>query len=174
MRRAAAAASILLASLGCAGVPRGQGAVAWTFPARYEANQIVTVDSGDTRREFLASVRRSRGDVEVTLFDPALAAPLIAGRMREGAAEETRYAAGIPPGYGVQLVRMLADLHGARFPIGADGAGEAGGVGVRYRVRSLSADYRCRFPEVIEVTPRARGPRIHVATIDVACGAEGD
>lgn len=171
MTRAAPLAWLLLAAGGCAGVARGGRAAEWRFPERYDANQIVTVQLGEDRRELVASVRRTGKDLDVVLFDPALAVPLLEAHQRGGDAAETRHVEAVPPGYGKRLVEVLSALHALDFAIGPDGAAEAGARGLRFRVEDLSGDGACRFPRTIDVTPRAIGPRIRVETIDVTCEA---
>jgi hypothetical protein len=162
---------LLLAAGGCAGVAREGGAATWRFPERYDANQIVAVQLGEDHRELVASVRRTGKDVDVVLFDPALAVPLLEARQRGGDATETRHVDAIPPGYGKRLVGVLSALHALDFAIRADGAAEAGARGLRFRLEDLSGDGACRFPRTIDVAPRAIGPSIRVETIDVTCGA---
>lgn len=159
-----------LLAVGCAGVPLA-GSTEWSFPARYEANQLVMADLGDSRHDLVASVRRDGGDVEVTLFDPALAVPILAARLHDGEAEETRWVEAVPAGYGERLVRLLADLHASPYPVSPDGEGERSAGGVRFRVGDLAGEPPCRFPRRVEVVPRGPGPRIRVETLDVACGA---
>lgn len=171
MRRAAPLAAVVgLLAAGCAAVPLA-GSTAWSFPARYEANQLVTADLGDARHDLVASVRRDGGDVEVTLFDPALAVPILAARLHGGEAEETRWVEAVPAGYGERLVRLLADLHASPYRVSPDGEGEGRAGGVRFRVGDFAGEPPCRFPRRVEVLPRGPGPRIRVETLDVACGA---
>lgn len=160
-----------LLSAGCAAVPIA-GSTEWSFPPRYEANQLVSVDLGDSRHDLVASVRRDGGDVEVTLFDPALAVPLLAARLHDGEAEETRWVEVVPAGQGERLVRLLADLHAAPYRVAPDGEGERTAGGVRFRVGGFTGEPPCRFPRRVEVIPRGPGPRIRVETLDVACGGE--
>lgn len=170
MRALASALALVLAAAGCAGLRGGARGAEWSFPLRYEANQAVSVTTGGEQRDLVASVRRDGAEIEVTLFDPALAVPVLSGWQRAGAIGEQRHVDSIPSGYGERLVRLLADLHGRTFDVTDARDGEARGFGVRYRIEGLSGEAGCRFPRLIEVTPSGPAPRVRVETLDFGCG----
>lgn len=168
MRRWLAGASALLAA--CAGPGAGRpGRAEYSFPRAFEASQLVAVTAGGERRELLASVRRSGDDLQVTLFDPVFAVPVLSARAQGRTITEERLAPGPRAGDGVRLVRLLRDVLSRRYAEGA-GTPEAGGWAGRVRLSALPpATTPCRFPAEIEVAPRGSGTIVRVRTLDVAC-----
>ncbi|HET9598470.1 MAG TPA: hypothetical protein VFP65_22975 [Anaeromyxobacteraceae bacterium] len=172
MRRATCAGwPLLLAATACAGSMRGGGAAGeYGFPDAFEVTQVVTVESGDDRRELLASVRRRAADYEVTLFDPVFATPLVSAALHGGAASEERFSEAVPPGDGTRLVEQLARLYGERFPAPRDGVTESASGPFRFRLARLPDAEACRFPGEIAIRPRlGASRRVDVRTLDVRC-----
>jgi len=168
MRRAAGALAALVAA-GCAG-PRATGS-GFAFPDAFEANQLVTVRTGDETRELLASLRRAGEDHEVTLFDPVFAVPLLSASTRGGS-----FTVHGPRGPGAddvaRLLALLGDLYDRSYrPAGADRFEAKSGM-FTFRLFGVSSRGSCSFPDRIEVEPRV-GSAVHldVVTIDVSCGA---
>jgi hypothetical protein len=165
---AAAAAS------GCAGAPvRPVGASTYRFPAAFEASQVVTLEVGGERHEFIASVRRTGDDYQVTLFDPIFEVPLLGAAASGGKVTEELLAPGPRPGDGTRLLELLREVYGQDYAELA-GAAEARGRSGSARLNGLPpAGEACRFPREIAITPRLGAMRFAVRTTDVACGEGG-
>lgn len=158
-------------AVGCAGV-QGTGAVTYRFPQALRASQVVVLEREGQRHEFIASVRRAGADVEVTLFDPVFAIPLLHARAQGGEVSEELLAPGPRPGDGKRLAGLLRDVF-SRGYAEAGGAARADGWMGKVRLAGLPAEPgECRFPQEIELRPRAGGAVVQVKTLDVACGAE--
>jgi hypothetical protein len=170
-RRLCTAAALLAAA--CAGAPRGRpGQEEYGFPEAFEVTQVVTLASGDERREMLASLRRQGGDYEVTLFDPAFAVAILSASRRAGVVSEEPFAQGVRPGDGKRLVDMLVRLYAEVFPAPRGGVTAATSGAFSYRLSAIpDAGSHCRFPGLIAIGPRlgATGPRIDARTVEVRC-----
>jgi hypothetical protein len=177
VRRALELALLLAGVAGAAGVcacagAQGAGAITYRFPQELRASQVVVLESEGERHEFIASVRRAGADVEVTLFDPVFAVPLLHARAQGGEVTEELLAPGPRPGDGKRLAGLLRDVF-SRGYAETDGAARADGWMGKVRLAGLPAEPgECRFPEEIELRPRAGGAVVQVKTLDVACGGE--
>jgi len=166
--------SLALAALVCAacsGRHARPDGPAWQLPGSYRANQVVHVTTPENTLDFIASVARRGGDVEVVLFDAALQVPLLRAASGPGGITETAFVDAIPPGNGRRLVELIQAMNGLRFlPVG-DGARVADGGGWSFTLSGSVGVPSCEFPGRISVEHRLGGPRIEVETTDVDCGA---
>lgn len=163
-RRAALCAAV---AAGCAGVP-SHGASVWRMPENYQANQVVHV-VGAGAPDFLASVRRAEGRVEIVLFDAALQVPILQATASDEGTAETLFVEGPPAGEGRRLAGLIRTLNALGFSPADHSTLGASGDGWRFVLSDVEGDPTCRFPRRIEVEHRGAGPRILVETIDVAC-----
>jgi hypothetical protein len=161
----------LAVATACAGVPRG-GEGVYAFPDAFVATQAVTVTLDSSNQDLVASLSRRGPDLEVTLFDPVFAFPVLTASVRAGVANEVRHADSVRPGDGERLVRLLVAVYEMQYSDTA-GVGDASTPTLRLRLEGLPGEGACRFPDAIEVSPRfGGGPRVRVRTLDVACDAE--
>ncbi len=170
MTRRLTASVAALAALACASVPRALGG--YSFPGSFDVTQVVTVDRDHTGSlEFLASLRRVDDDYQVTLFDGALAVPLMSASVRSGARNVQVLAAGMDGAFGLRLLALLEDLYRRDFPAPVEGRTENDTGTFTVRLDGVPASSSpCRFPSTIEVVPQRSGePRLLVRTVDVAC-----
>ena len=160
----------VLFGIACAATPRGPGG--YVFPESFEVNQVVEVDPGRPgSKEFLASLRRTNEDYEVTLFDVVLQIPVLTASVRAGAVSVQVMTEGMESKYGYRLVELLPDLYGRVFPNTVEGTTESNTEAFGVRLAGVpESGSLCRFPSTIEVIPhRSVGPRLLVRTIDVTC-----
>jgi hypothetical protein len=159
-----------LSALACASVPRAHGG--YSFPGSFDVTQVVTVDQDPGGSlELLASLRRDDDEYEVTLFDGALAVPLLSASVRSGARSVQVLAAEMDDAFGLRLLGLLQDLYRRDFPASVAGRTESDSGTFTVRLDGVpGSGSPCRFPSTIEVVPRRNGdPRLLVRTIDVAC-----
>jgi len=167
-------ASLALAALVCAacsGRPNRPDGPAWQLPGSYRANQVVHVTTPEGTLDFLASVVRREGDVEVVLFDPALQVPLLRATSGPGGIAETAFVDGVPPGNGRRLVELIQTMNGLRFLPEGPAVRGATGSGWHFTLTGSVGGPSCEFPGRISVEHRLGGPRIEVETTEVDCGA---
>lgn len=160
----------VLVGIACAATPRGPGG--YVFPESFEVNQVVAVDPDRPgSKEFLASLRRTNEDYEVTLFDAVLQIPLLTASVRAGVVSVQGMTEGMESKYGYRLVELLPDLYGRVFPNTAEGMTESNTEAFGVRLAGVpESGSRCQFPSTIEVIPhRSVGLRLLVRTIDVTC-----
>ena len=171
MSRAAAALAGL--ALACAHGPHDERPP-FTFPPAFDANQVVTVRTEGDIRELLASLRWRGGDLDVTLFDPAFAAPLLHASRRGGAVRVETFQGGPGRDAANRLVDLLGELYAQPFHETARDRVEARSGRYAFRLERVRLQGGCAFPEAIEVAPRA-GPdvQVRVVTLDVSCPAGG-
>jgi hypothetical protein len=172
LTRSLTAGVAALATVACASVPRAPGGYA--FPGSFDVTQVVTVDPDRPgSREFLASLRRADDDFDVTLFDSALAVPIMTSSVRSGAVNVQVMTAGMDGSYGHRLMSLLRELYRREFPATVDGRTESDEGTLTVRLAGLpGSNSPCRFPSAIEVVPHGTGePRFLVRTVDVACTA---
>ncbi|HCF58400.1 MAG TPA: hypothetical protein DFS52_10455 [Myxococcales bacterium] len=79
-----AALVLMLGASGCALFGGRSCQSAYRFPERFDLIQVITVEQGGQRHQFLASVRRTGADFDFVLLDPVIQRPLV----------EATYAAG--------------------------------------------------------------------------------
>jgi hypothetical protein len=161
--------------LTCATTPEGEaGRRRYRFPNVFRANQTVrvTVTKGG-KLELLASVQRSGGDYDVTLFDPLFAAPLLRASSREGAITEELLAPSAKAGWGIQLLALLREVYNETYLSHAEDAWNASSRAASLRIIDIDATGRtCAFPKVIEVKPRAGVVRdVRIQTLQADCEA---
>ncbi|HYD39813.1 MAG TPA: hypothetical protein VEB43_03205 [Anaeromyxobacter sp.] len=170
MRRPATCACALVLATACASAgARGPGAQEYRFPRAFAASQVVAVNAGGERREFIASVRRSGAAHEVTLFDPVFAAPVLTARAEGRAVTEELLAPGPRAGDGVRLVKLLRDVFARRYAE-RGGEAEAGGWTGRVRLTGLAPEPGpCRFPAEIELAARGGAGSVRVRTLEAEC-----
>ncbi len=171
--RAAALAAVAGLALACAHAPLGTGPP-YAFPPAFDANQAVTVRTGGDVRELLASLRWRGGDLDVTLFEPAFAVPVLHATRRRGVVRVETFRGGPPEDAARRLVELLGELYAQPF-VGA-AAGDAADARSRhyaFRIEGLRPNGGCVFPDAIDVAPRM-GPdvRVRVATLDLSCPAD--
>ncbi len=171
MTRAAALAAAALA-LACAHAPQGDRA-RYAFPPAFDANQAVTVRMDGDVRELLASLRWRGGDLDVTLFEPALAVPVLHATRRGGAVRVETFQGGPREDAARRLVELLGELYAQPFRAGAADGAEARSRHYAFRLEGVRGRGGCVFPDAIEVAPRA-GPDVHVrvVTLDLSCPAD--
>jgi hypothetical protein len=173
-RRAAALAAVALAfALACAHAPRDAGPP-FAFPRAFDANQAVTVRMDGDTRELLASLRWRAGDLDVTLFEPAFAVPLLHATRRGGAVKVETLPGGPDERAARRLVELLGELYAQAFQATAADRAEGRSRHYAFRLEGVQARGECAFPEAIEVDPRM-GPDVHVRvrTLDLSCPAGG-
>jgi hypothetical protein len=121
-------------------------------------------------REFLASLRRRGGDLDLALFDPAFAAPLLSATRRSGVVHLEIPTGGPSEGEARRLVELLVELYAQPFQETAPGRAEARTGGYVCRLEGVRARLGCVFPEAIELVLRVgREARVRVVTLDVSC-----
>ncbi len=171
-RPATALAAFAGLALACAHGPRDERR-RFIFPPAFDANQAVTVRMDGDTREFLASLRWRGGDLDVTLFEPAFAFPLLHAWRRAGAVKVETFQSGTREDAARRLVELLGELYGQRFRETAPGRVEARSRRYAFRADGVRARGGCVFPDAIEVALRT-GPdvRVRVVTLDVSCPAD--
>jgi hypothetical protein len=162
-----AAALVAALALGCAHA--GASGAAFAFPAAFDANQLVTIQTGGETRELIASLRRRGADYDVTLFDPVFAVPILSASARDGAVRVEGGAGGLGADRAEQLLSLLADLYGRTFRATGPDRFEARSRRFAYALAGVRPRDGQPFPDVIEVASRG-GPevRLRVETIDVS------
>ncbi len=157
---------------GCAHMGRADQ-VALAFPCDFSLLQIVSVEQGELKMDFLASLRRRGADFELALLDPALQRPIYEAHTAGSAIAETRPLPEEARGLGAMLFQSLRQFFTARS---FDRAGQAlAFLGDRFHFEFEPWDEResCPFPAEIRMQARGGPPmRVVARTADVACGPE--
>ena len=171
-RTAAAFAVVAGLALACAHGRRNERST-FTFPSAFDANQTVTVWVDGRARDLLASLRWRGGDLDVTLFDTAFAAPLLTVSRRSGKVAIETFQHGAGDQEARRLVELLVELYALPFRETAPGWAEARSGGFTFRLERLHDRAQCVFPDAIEIFLRV-GPaiRVRVVTVDVSCQGE--
>jgi len=167
-----AAAALAGLALACAHVPREERPP-FAFPRAFDANQAVTVRMEGDTRELLASLRWRGGDLDVTLFDPVFAVPLLHASSRGGAVQVETLQAGPREDVARRLVELLGELYAQPFRATGPDRAEARSRHYAFRLEGVRAQGGCVFPDAIEVAPRS-GPdvRVRVVTLELSCPAD--
>lgn len=165
---------VLLAGLAGCATPstRGTGPLSYRFPEAFTASQVVEVEQGGTRLQFLASVRRDGPDCRVTLFDPVFSVPLVEARLEGGKASEELLAPGPRPGDGRRLVQLLAEVFGRAYPEREGEAEATTIIGAVHLAGLPPPEQACRLPAQIQLLPRP-GLVVRVRTVEGGGGGGG-
>jgi hypothetical protein len=169
VNRAAALAALASLGVACAHAPRDDRPP-FAFPPAFDANQTVTVRMDGDARELLASLRWRGGDLDVTLFEPAFAVPLVHATRRGGAVKVEAFPGGPREDAARRLVELLGELYAQPFRATSADRAEARSRHYAFRLEGVRGRGGCVFPDAIEVTPRM-GPDVHVrvVTLDLSC-----
>ncbi len=172
MTRAAVLGALAGLALGCAHAPRDDRPP-FAFPPAFDANQAVTVRMDGDTRELLASLRWRGGDLDVTLFEPAFAVPLLHATRRGGAVKVATFPGGPREEAARRLVELLGELYAQPFRATAGDRADARSRHWAFRLEGVRGRGGCVFPDAIEVAPRM-GPDVHVrvVTLDLSCPAD--
>lgn len=163
-------------ALGCAHGLSGESVDA-AFPDSFGLTQIIHVEQGENRLDFIASLRRQGDEYQLAMLDPAVQIPLYVAHTEGGKLVETKP---LPPeakDMGGMLIGSLSELFGARSFVrrpATDGTGDAFFFRNRrfeFEATPWSMEGECPFPAQIRMRTRG-GPDLRVTAIteDVACG----
>ena len=161
----------ILALSGCAHGGRAN-AVALGFPADFSLLQVVAVEQGEVKMDFLASLRRQGEAFELSMLDPVLQRPIYEAHTdARGRLVETRPLPDEARGLGAMLFESLRRFFAAEA---FERAGEAlvfRGDRFLFEFEPWDAGAACPFPAEIRMRTRG-GPamRVTARTEDVVCG----
>lgn len=160
----------ILALTGCAHAPRADQ-VALAFPADFSLLQVVRVEQGEVKMDFLASLRRRGGALALTMLDPVLQRPIYEAHGEGDGIVETRPLPEEARGLGAMLFEALRRLFEAEAFERAGGALVFEGERFRFEFEPWDAGAACPFPAEIRMRARGGPPlRVVATTEDVACG----
>ena len=159
--------AVACAASGCAHLAPSAADREFHFRNELAVTQTVEVDAAGGRHAFLASLRRHGDEIEVTLFDPVFAAPMLSAAWRRGKAEETLLAAGARPGDGKRLIELLREVYAMNYPPPASGRTRATSSRVAVELEGFGRA-PCDFPDRMVLEARV-GPafEVRVETVSV-------
>ncbi|MGI5864005.1 MAG: hypothetical protein ACOX6T_18390 [Myxococcales bacterium] len=160
---------LALSSTGCALFGGRSCESAYRFPERFDLIQVITVEQGGQRHQFLASVRRAGADFDFVLLDPVIQRPLVEAAYRAG---EWTERSNLPKDVDFkarELFDAIRQLFAAQCFPKADGNLEFRSDRLRFWFAE-PAPGECSMPATIKMKPRM-GDAIAVTaeTQDVGC-----
>lgn len=146
-----------------------------SFPERFDAIQVVrvdgTVNGSPMKREFLASVRRDRGSVEMVLMDPFWQTALLKVAYEAGTCTVTPLVQGLSlPFRGEEIVDTARDVFHWKGRLDENGVAEFQTVRFLVKIHDVGGDGTCLLPRVMELQPRVTdAPRLTITTKEWTC-----
>jgi hypothetical protein len=173
MWRLVFAISVVSAVAGC--VPIRRSVQFDSFPQRFDAIQVVqvdgTVNGAPLKKEFLASVRRDRENVEMVFMDPLWQKALLKVAYGDGQYTVTPLVRGVTlPFSGEEIVDTARAVFLWQGTLDEHGSAEFHTVRFLVKIRDVGGDGTCLLPRVTELQPRVPdAPRLTITTKEWTC-----